>query len=68
MAIHLHGVAIDELDVTFFDCESPASQAFVLFLAIAVDDFVLLLNELAKIKTDLRWVEPRTAWMACIRG
>jgi hypothetical protein len=66
MAIHLDGVAIDELDVTFFDCEFPASQALVFFLAIAVDDFVLLLNKLAKIQTDLRWVEPWITRMACI--
>jgi hypothetical protein len=37
----------------------PPSQALVFFLAIAVDDIVFLLNELAEIQPDLRRRQPR---------
>ena len=39
----------DKLTVAFFDCKLPARQAVVFFVAIIVDDFVFLLNELAEI-------------------
>jgi hypothetical protein len=55
LAIYLHRVVIDKLDVAFFNRELAAGQALVFFLAIAVNDFVLLLNELAEIQPDLRW-------------
>jgi len=47
------GVVIDKLDVAFFNRKPSAGQALVFFMAIAVDDFVLLLNELAEISEAL---------------
>ncbi len=59
LAINLHRVLIDKLNVAFFDSELSASQALVFLFAIAVDDLVLLLNQFAEIQTDLCWRQPR---------
>ena len=49
-----------------FDSDLVANQAFIFLFAIAVNDFIFLLNELAEIQIDLRGLEPRITGMSRI--
>src|SRR5258707_2981809 len=66
LAIDLHRAIIDKFCVAFFDRELPAGQALVFLCAIAVDDFVLLLDEPPEIQPDLRRCQPWIAWISCL--
>src|SRR5258707_4822742 len=66
LAIDLHRPIIDKFCVAFFDRELPAGQALVLLCTIAVDDFVLLLDEPPEIQPDLRRRQPWLAWIPCL--
>src|SRR5260221_13480610 len=65
-AMDLHRAIIDNFCVAFSDRELPAGQALVFLCAIAVDDFVLLLDEAPEIQPDLRRYQPWIAWIPCL--
>ncbi len=66
LAIDLHRAIIDKFCVAFFDREPSAGQALVFLFAIAVDDFVLLLDEPREIHPHLRRCQPWIAWISCL--
>src|SRR5260221_1933292 len=66
LAIDLHRAIIAKFCVAFFAHNLPAVQALLFLCAIAVDDFVLLLDEPPKIHPDLRRCQPWIAWIPCL--
>src|SRR5258708_25908015 len=66
LATALPRAITDKFCVAFFDRELPAGQALVFLCAIAVDDFVLLLDEPPEIQPDLRRCQPWIAWIPCL--
>src|SRR5260221_4028637 len=66
LAIDLPRAIINKFFVPLFDRDLPAGQALVFLGAIAVDDFVLLLDEPPEIQPDLRRCQPWIAWIPCL--